>query len=64
MTNALSPLATAAILAAPIVLAVAVAFWPSREQLARRRWRRARRRAALTTAQPRLPRQRTHEESR
>ncbi|MFF1792631.1 hypothetical protein ACFVXQ_00060 [Kitasatospora sp. NPDC058263] len=53
--SALGPVASAAILSAPVAVAVAIAYWPSREQLARRRRRRAYRRARKVT----LPRQRS-----
>ncbi|MFG3050362.1 hypothetical protein ACGFZP_05310 [Kitasatospora sp. NPDC048239] len=45
MSNSLGPIASGAILSAPVAAAVAIAYWPSREQLARRRRRRAYRRA-------------------
>ncbi|MFD8319689.1 hypothetical protein [Kitasatospora purpeofusca] len=43
--STLGPVASTAILSAPVAVAVAIAYWPSREQLARRRRRRAYRRA-------------------
>ncbi|MFI2610652.1 hypothetical protein [Kitasatospora sp. NPDC018619] len=54
--NALGPVASAAILAAPVAVAAAIAYWPSREQLDRRRRRRAYRRArTVTIPRPRIP---------
>ncbi|MFD5081894.1 hypothetical protein ACFWOG_04530 [Kitasatospora sp. NPDC058406] len=41
----------------PIAAALLIAYWPSREQLARRRRRRAYRRARTVT----IPRQRTND---
>ncbi|MFD7410647.1 hypothetical protein [Kitasatospora purpeofusca] len=54
MSNSLGPVASTVILSAPVAAAVAIAYWPSREQLARRRRRRAYRRARTVT----LPRKR------
>lgn len=53
--SGLGPVASAAILSAPVVAAAAIAYWPSREQLARRRRRRAYQRARNVT----IPRPRT-----
>ncbi|MFD5916213.1 hypothetical protein ACFVYP_06865 [Kitasatospora sp. NPDC058201] len=53
--STLGPIASAAILSAPVVVAVAIAYWPSRDQLDRRRRRRAYRRARTNA----VPRQRT-----
>ncbi|MFI9304819.1 hypothetical protein ACIG0C_36405 [Kitasatospora aureofaciens] len=54
--TALGPVASAAILSAPVVAAAAIAYWPSREHLARRRRRRAYRRArSVAIPRPRTP---------
>ncbi|WP_159400883.1 hypothetical protein [Streptomyces sp. NRRL B-24484] len=45
MTNSLGPVASALVLGAPVAAAVAISFWPTREQLRRRRIRRSYRRA-------------------
>ena len=45
MTNSLGPVASALVLGVPVAASVAIAYWPTREQFARRRRRRAYRQA-------------------